>query len=265
MQNFILQLKARNETLFYYGLLCLLAAIVFLILARTTTTRVYNVNAWYKPFKFTFSTFTLVWAMAWYCYYLPSFNIQPFNWALIILMGFEIFYIAIMAGQGKTSHYNTNTPFYSAMFSIMALAATVVTLYIAFVGLLFFTNSFTELPKHYVWAIRLGISIFVVFSFEGFLMGSRMSNSIGLKNNNSNLFILGWSKISGDLRVSHFIGMHALQVLPILSFYLLKNTKLTILIGFLYSVLALFTLIQALNGTPLFKSQKNKLTINQQS
>jgi len=265
MQDFILQLKERNATLFYHGLICLVAAIVFLVLARTTSTQVYNVNAWYKPFKFAFSTFTLVWAMAWYCHYLPSFNINLFNWSVIVLLGFEIVYIAFMAGQGKTSHYNVSSPFYSAMFSMMALAATLVTLYIAYIGLLFFTNSFPDLPHHYVWAIRLGIVIFVIFSFEGFLMGGRMSHSVGLENDNSNLFIFGWSKVVGDLRVAHFIGMHALQVLPILAFYLLKNTKLTLLAGLLYGLLALFTLIQALNGKPLFKSQKNNLTINQQS
>lgn len=263
MLDFILQLKTRNATLFYYGLVCLGVAIGFLLLARISSTQVYYVNAWYKPFKFAFSTFTIVWAMAWYCYYLPSFNVTIFNWSLIILLGFEIVYIAVMAGQGKTSHYNVISPFYSAMFSLMALSATLATLYIAYIGLLFFTNSFPDLPNYYVWAIRLGIMIFVFFSFEGALMGGNMSHSVGLENDNSNLFIFGWSKIVGDLRVSHFIGMHALQVLPIFSFYLLKNTKLTIAAGILYGLLAFFTLLQALNGKPLFNSQKNNFTINQ--
>lgn len=128
MTNFILQLKTRNETLFYFGLLCLLASIVFLVLAQVSSIQVYKVSAWYKPFKFAFSTFSFVWAMAWYCHYLPSFNVQAFNWVVIVLLGFEIVYIAIMAGLGKTSHYNVSSPFYSTMFSMMALAATLVTL-----------------------------------------------------------------------------------------------------------------------------------------
>ncbi len=82
-------------------------------------------------------------------------------------------------------------------------------------------------------------------------MGSRLSHTVGALNDNSNLFILGWSKTVGDLRVAHFIGMHALQVLPILSFYLLKNTKLTIAVAFIYGLLALLTLLQALKGKPL--------------
>lgn len=258
MIAFIQELKTRNETLFYYGLVCLGIALLFLVLTKTTTTQVYGVNAYFKPFKFAFSTFLFAWAMAWYCYYLPSFNVGFFNWTVILLLGFEIVYIAIMASKGLTSHYNLSTPFYATMFSVMALAATLVTLYTAYVGFLFFTQSFPNLPNYYVWAIRLGIIIFVFFSFEGFAMGSKLSHTVGAINDNSNWFIVGWSKTAGDLRVSHFIGMHALQVLPILSFYVFKNTKATILVSILYGLLALVTLVQALQGKPLFTSKQEK-------
>ncbi len=256
MIDFIQNLKSRNESLFYFGLICLLLSIIFLILTKTTNTKVYEINAWYKPFKFAFSTLTFAWAMLWYCHYLPNFNIKLFNWSVIILLGFEIFYIAFQAGRGQLSHYNISTPVYATLYSLMAVAAALVTIYTAYVGILFFTNSFPELPNYYVWGIRLGILIFVTFSFEGFFMGSRLNHSVGALNNNSNLFIIGWSKTVGDLRVAHFIGMHALQILPLLSFYILKNTKATFVLAFLYSLLALLALIQALKGKPLIQSNK---------
>lgn len=259
MINFIQELKQKNETLFYFGLVCLIFSIICLIFAKSTNTQVYGVNAWYKPFKFAFSTLTYAWAMAWYCSYLKEFNINLFNWSTITFLGFEIVYIALKASKGQLSHYNLSTPFYSVMFSLMALAATLATLYTAYVGLLFFKQSFPDLPDNYVWAIRLGIIIFVIFSFEGFVMGSRLNHSVGALNDNSNWFIIGWSKTVGDLRVSHFIGMHALQVLPIISYYILRNTKLTIGLALIYGLLALLTLIQALEGRPLLK-QKNEIT-----
>jgi hypothetical protein len=188
---------------------------------------------------------------------LPNFNIKFFNWSIIVLLGFEIAYIAIQAGRGQLSHYNMSTPVYAALYSMMALAASLTTIYTAYVGYQFFTQSVPELPTYYLWAIRLSIVIFVIFSFEGFAMGSTLSHSVGALNDNSNLFIMGWSKTVGDLRVSHFIGMHALQVLPVLSFYVLKNTKLTIVIAILYGLLALSTLIQALKGKPLFAAKAN--------
>ncbi|MDB9931393.1 hypothetical protein OAD28_01560 [Flavobacteriales bacterium] len=94
-------------------------------------------------------------------------------------------------------------------------------------------------------------------------MGSRMNHSVGALNDNSNWFIVGWSKTVGDLRVSHFIGMHALQLLPLLSFYAFKNTKAIIIISILYGLLSTTTLVQALKGKPLFV-QKEKTTKNVQ-
>jgi len=254
MFTFIHQLKDRNETLFYFGVLCLALAVLFFILTKVTTIQVHNVSAWFKPMKFALSTFFFSWAMAWYCHYLPSFNITLFNGSVIILLGFEIVYIAIQAGRGELSHYNVSTPFHSMMFSMMALAATLVTLYTAYVGFLFFNQSFPSLPDHYLWSIRMGILIFVVFSFQGFVMGSQMSHTVGLENDNSNLFIVGWSKLAGDLRIAHFIGMHALQVLPFLSFHVFKSTRSTLVLSAMYGLLAAFTLIQALQGKSLFQS-----------
>jgi hypothetical protein len=258
MINFITELKGINETLFYFGLICLIASILFISLTLFSTTKVYNINAWYKPFKFAFSTFLFAWAMAWYCYYLPNFNINIFNWTVIILLGFEIIYIAIQASRGQLSHYNVATPFYGMLYGLMAFAATVVTLYTAYVGMLFFTNNFDSLPSYYLWSIRLGILIFVIFSFEGYVMGSKLTHTIGGADGGPGIPILNWSTKFGDPRIAHFIGMHALQVLPILAFYIFKNTKLTIICSVLYLLLALFTLVQALQGRPLLKPGTSK-------
>jgi len=258
MITFIEQLKTRNETLFYFGLICLILAIIFLIMSKVSSLQVYNVSAWYKPFKFALSTTLYAWAMLWFCFYLKDFNIQWFNAAVIILLGFEIVYIAIQAGRGQLSHYNISSSFYSLMYTLMALAASAVTIYTAYVGWLFFRNDFNELPDYYLWAIRLGIIIFVIFSFEGFVMGSKMTHTIGGADGGEGLPLLNWSTKFGDPRIAHFIGMHALQVLPLLSFYLLKNTKATIIIAFLYALLAVFTLVQALQGKALFKSKPNQ-------
>ena len=256
--GFIKELKIRNEHLFYFGLLCVMISIVCLVLTKTASTEVHGVNAWFKPFKFAVSIGLFSWTMAWYCHYLSDFNVTPFNWTVITLFGLELIYITFQASKGQLSHFNISTPTYSLLYSLMGLASVIVTLYTAYIGLLFFTQSFPNLPRYYVWSIRLGILIFVIFSFEGGLMGSRMNHSVGAINDNSNWWIVGWSKTVGDLRVSHFIGMHALQLLPLLSFYVFKNTKITIIISIFYGLLATSTLVQALNGKPLITQNKLK-------
>jgi hypothetical protein len=255
--NFIEQIKLRNESLFYFGLICLLMTILFLVLTKVTSTQVYGVNAYFKPLKFAASTWVYAWAMAWYIGHLKDFNASLFNWVIIITLGLEIIYIAYRAYQGSTSHFNISTPPNSTLFSMMALAATIATLATGYIGILFFTKSFPTLPDYYVWAIRFGILFFVIFAFQGFAMGAKLSHTVGADNDNSSLYILGWSMKYGDLRIAHFIGMHALQVLPIISFYLLKNTKATFAFVFLYGLLAVFTLFQALNGKPLIKQSSS--------
>jgi hypothetical protein len=195
--------------------------------------------------------------MAWYCQYLPNFNVKLFNWTIIVLLGFEIFYIAFQAGKGQLSHFNVSTPIYSTLYSLMAIAATVVTLYTAYVAVLFFTNQFPDLPNYYLWSIRLGLIIFVIFSFEGFVMGSKLSHTIGGADGGPGIPFLNWSTKFGDPRVAHFIGMHALQLLPLLSFYLLKDIQLTFLLSILYLLLSVYTLMLALQGKPLIRIDKN--------
>lgn len=254
MKQFIQTIYHRNEILFYFGLINVVVAVCFFVLTQTTSTQVMGISAWYKPTKFALSTFLYSWAMAWFISYLPSFNTTIFSWSVVVLLGFEVAYIAFQAGRGQLSHYNVSTPMYSALFSMMGLAATLVTLYTAYVAVLFFANKFASLPSYYLWSIRLGLIIFVLFSFEGFVMGSRLSHTVGIEDGSKGIPFLNWSLSHGDLRIAHFIGMHALQVLPLLSFYILRNTKATIFVSILYGLLALSVLIQALNGTSISKT-----------
>jgi hypothetical protein len=48
--------------------------------------------------------------------------------------------------------------------------------------------------------------------------------------------------------------MHALQILPLIGYYLTNNAKITISMGVLYFLLTTTILIQALNGKPLIKA-----------
>ncbi|MBX2904743.1 MAG: hypothetical protein KF744_01810 [Taibaiella sp.] len=246
------ELRVRNETLFLFGLVCILAGFLFLLASRLSGITLDGVSAWHKPFKFALSIGIYSWTMAWFCAYLPAFNVRAFSIFTVAALGFEIVYIALQAARGQRSHFNTGTPLYAALYSLMAIAATAVTVYTAYIGFLFFDSTISGLPHHYLLAIRWGIFIFVIFSFEGFVMGGRMSHTIGGDDGNHGIPILNWSRKFGDPRVAHFVGMHALQLLPFLAYYVVKNSTAIHIIAILYLLLALFTLVQALNGRPFF-------------
>jgi hypothetical protein len=253
MKYFIETLRAKSEVLFYFGLISLVVGLIFLALSRVTQTQVLGINAWIKPAKFALSTWLYAWAMGWYCQYLVQFQLGFFSWSIAILLGLEIVYIAFQAARGQLSHFNLSTPMYSALYSMMAIAATLVTIYTAYIAIQFGRGNHIALPDYYVQSIQYALWLFVVFAFEGFVMGSQLSHTIGGNMGGKGLPILNWSTQLGDPRVAHFIGMHALQVLPLLAYHFLKDTRLTLAAAMLYGLLAVLTLVQALQGKPFIK------------
>jgi hypothetical protein len=139
------------------------------------------------------------------------------------------------------------------MFSLMGAAISIFTIYTAYIGWLFFTTDFPQLPIQYVWAIRLGIVLFVIFAFEGGMMGAKLSHTIGAPDGTPGLPLLNWSVTHGDLRVAHFIGMHALQILPLLAFYVIRSTNGVIAVAVVYGLMAVFLLWQAMRGIPVWR------------
>ncbi|MDX2001600.1 MAG: hypothetical protein SFW35_04170 [Chitinophagales bacterium] len=251
--DFLRTLYGRNETLFWFGTANFLLGCLFMLLAATSHVKVSGVNAWYKPIKFALSIGIYAWTMAWYLHYLQPERFTWLNWTIVLALGFEILYIGIQAARGQLSHFNLSSPLYSSLYVMMALAASIVTLCTLYIGLLFFKEDIAGLPSAYLWGIRLGMVLFVIFSFEGFVMGSRLSHTIGHADGGKSLPFLNWSLQYGDPRVAHFIGMHALQIIPLLSFYVFTSVRATFVVSILYLLLAIYVLWLALQGKPFVK------------
>lgn len=255
MNSFFAELKTRNELLYWFGLICLAGAVVCLIMTFVSTKQVLGINEWFKPLKFFLSTVLFSWTMGWLMTYLnEEKKVTIYSWVVILVLAFELIYIAWQAAKGELSHFNINSAFNGFMFSLMGIAISLMTAWTGYIAFLFFQKSFPDLPIAYVWGIRLGLVLFVIFAFAGGIMAAKLSHNVGGDMSASKgLPLLNWSKQFGDLRVAHFFGMHALQILPMLSFYISKTKFSIILIAVVYATLVTASLLQALNGKPLIK------------
>ena len=248
------ELSTRNYPFYVFGWISLIGAIACGTMSIFSPTEVNGASAWLKPTKFYISTVIFVWSMGWYLGYLKQTpTITIYTWLTIAILAFELIYITLRAAQGQLSHFNTSTTFNGFMFSMMGLAISVMTLATLYIGIRFFVEPLPELPASYVWGIRIGIILFVVFAFEGGLMGARLAHTVGAADGTPGLKFLNWSVTHGDLRIAHFVGMHALQVLPLLGFYMFSSTHGIVMVSILYLLLATGVLVHALMGKPFIQ------------
>ena len=246
------ELHQRNNILAWYAWICLIGAIICFTLSKTTSVNVNGINAYIKPTKFFLSTIIFCATMAWITFELKQpQTIKIYSIAIIAILSFELIVITWQAANGRLSHFNNSSKFYSLLFSLMGIAISILTIYTLYIGYLFFVSPNIQIPIGYLWGIRLGILFFVIFAFEGGIMGAKMQHTIGALDNNDGIAFLNWSKKYGDLRIAHFVGMHALQVLPIIGFYLFKTPTGILSFSCLYFVSTTNTLINALKGLPL--------------
>ncbi len=233
--------------------------------------------AWLKPAKFGISGAIYLFTLAWMVREVPDSRMLRVASRLIawIIAG-ETALIALQAARGTTSHFNIDTPINAAIFSTMGIGIATVWVMSA---VLLWVHARTRAPdRAMALALRLGLALNILGAGVGwtmtqprpaqisamrrgthpFLVGS---HTIGAPDGGAGLPITRWSAAHGDLRIPHFVGMHALQLLPLLLIGLrrVRTTRddgvdrgLVWLAAVGCAALFFAALLQALNGHPLF-------------
>jgi hypothetical protein len=212
--------------------LMVLCSAVCLVGAAVDARQVTGAEVWLKPLKFSLSILIYSVTWAWLIAHLPRFRKAAHTAGTVIAVALAVEQIAIVAAaaSGTTSHFNVSTPLSTTLWGIMAVSITV--LYVAtFVTtvLLFWmplpTVSLTV-------AVRAGAGIALVGLGLAFLMtgptaqqlddyqGIVGAHTVGVSDGGAGLPLLGWSTVAGDLRIPHFVGMHALQFIPLVAIVL---------------------------------------------
>ena len=208
----------RNPILFWTGVAHLGLLILFTAFAFTDGRQLLGVNLWVKPMKFALSIGIYAFTLAWLLELLGDEGwkrrISPWIAGLLAL---EMIAIGGQAARGVQSHFNVSTPFDGAVYSLMGLSIAVSTTLVLITGIKFLRRPRGAGASEALWlAAGLGLLFSALFSFEGFAMGARLAHTVGAPDGGSGWPLLNWSHAHGDLRVAHFIGIHSLQVMPLL-------------------------------------------------
>ncbi len=134
---------------------------------------------------------------------------------------------------------------------LMALFMLLFTITCVLICIAFFRKNQFSISGEYLWGIRLGIVFFIIFSLEGGLMAAKFSHTAGSPDGGPGLPFISWSTQYGDLRIAHFLGIHSLQLLPLLGYYIAKSKKQIIGLSVIYFIIVMAVFIQALSGRPL--------------
>ncbi|WP_175439392.1 hypothetical protein [Streptomyces vilmorinianum] len=237
-----------------------------------------GVPIWAKPFKFAISFLAYTLTLAWMLTLLPRARRAGW-WAgtvLAVSSAIEMVLITTQVVRGKQSHFNNETAFDAALFAAMGI--TVVVLWLAALVIAVLLLRARILDRATAWAVRLSSLIALAGAAVGFRMvqptpeqlasGDDPSivgaHSVGVPDGGPSMPVTGWATTGGDLRIAHFFGMHALQVIPLLLLLLVAlaprfarladervRLRLTFVVSGTYTAVFALLTWQALRGQAL--------------
>jgi hypothetical protein len=190
---------------------------------------------WMKPLKFSVSVLIFATTMAWLLSLLHSTpRLARYVGNTIVGVGvIEITAITVQVIRGQQSHFNYTTPLNSAIFGVMGFMITVLWCSSIVVVVMALRQRLGN--RLLASALRSGLGLSVAGMAVGFLMagptaaqraggftGIQGAHSVGVPDSGPGLPITGWSTVGGDLRVPHFFGLHAFQMIPLAGWLLVQ-------------------------------------------
>ena len=212
------------------GLLLLVVAVLGLALDPRTIT---GAPAWMKPAKFALSTALYAITLAWMLRHIDGHRrlVSLIGWGTALVFALELALIVLQVVRGVRSHFNFATPLDGVLFSVMGAAITATLGLNVLAAVLMINQRFTD--PAFGLSLQLALVLTAVGAGVAFLMTAPNADqlaamqagglpieigahSVGVIDGGPGLPIVGWSTTGGDLRIPHFVGLHALQVLPTL-------------------------------------------------
>jgi hypothetical protein len=238
--------------------------------------------AWLKPAKFALSTMIVGWSFAFCIAWTSVWRrfTRVLDGVLTAGLLIEIGLIDLQAARGTSSHFNVGTHFDATVFAVMGVSIGCIWLSMLLLAVVLFRQKFAS--SAWGWSLRLGMVLALVGTGSGGLMTVPNStqlaeahatgrlpiagaHTVGAPDGGRGVPVTGWSADHGDLRVAHFVGIHGLQILPLLAWWIARRrrplderTQRHLVFAAATSYLALFGLLlwQAFRGQSIVQPDR---------
>lgn len=223
VRTFFRELDANDPVLSRLGWALLLVVPVFAALAIFVPAAAVAVNPWIKPIKFSisFSTFASTISLLLLALRIPKWQLTLARRAIAASVALEIMSLAAQAWR-SAYHLSGHSLLDASLAQMTNSMVMVNTGIVCWMLALFCANRvFSDrIDRPIVSAIRYSIVIFLAGNAIGGYMLARGSHTVGLADGGPGLPFVNWSVIGGDLRIAHFIAIHAIQIVPLFAYIL---------------------------------------------
>jgi hypothetical protein len=263
VREFFRELDRNDPLLSRLGWALLLAVPVFATLAFFAPGVALAVNPWIKPIKFSmsFSTFASTVSLMLLALQIPRWQLTLVRRAIAVSVALEI--LSLGAQAWRNAFALAGHSFVDSSLAVMTNSMVMVnTAIVCGMLALFCANrvrsSMADVPM--VAAIRYSIVIFLAGNAIGGYMLARGAHTVGTSDGGPGLPFVNWSVIGGDLRIAHFIAIHAIQIVPLFAYVLsqmapilpVKHRRIAVgALAIVVSVAVGATFVQAALGRPL--------------
>ena len=225
-----------------------------------------GVSVWSKPLKFQAS---LIMMLGTLLLLLPLIETHARHglgvWlaclAASLMASGEILYITLQAARGRASHFNSDTAIETFAYGLMGIGAVLLVLSSLAIGLYILLKPEPGVARGLQlgggWGLVLGSVLTLITALA--LGSGRIAGPGhwigGVHSDAGGLFLFGWSRTGGDLRVPHFFATHLMQALPLLGLLIDRVAPSLAVVGIAAGALAgiaivAATFLQAVSGVP---------------
>jgi hypothetical protein len=236
-------------------------ALLFVALIFSDDRHLLGINIWIKPLKFALTGLIYLATLVVFARLLPdSLDEKKGNrhaWIISLTILGETLFVALQSARGVQSHFNQKSVLDGGIYSVMGIMIIINTVSFVKVMRHFFKGE-QKIAGAYLAGIRWGVVVFLFGSLVGGVMSGLNRHTIGLADGGPGWPLVNFSTVAGDLRIAHFLGIHALQILPLTGWLLARiekqNTKIGLTVfSAVYAVGLIFVFAQALFGKPLLR------------